>query len=131
MSLSEADDSNLKSHGNLCAFLSTIHYVKAFITICLPIDYTWFTKSFELLIKIGVFSLKLLKGKYMTTFTLNFNSFMNSLKYICVLPYIPCNSLNIPGRMRIVTGHHTDLSWKTVTYLAVDTNKQTNKQKTK
>ena len=57
----------------------------------------------------------------MDTFTLNFSSFVNSPKHICILPYIPCTMLNIAGGLLVVTGHPTDMPCSNVMHLAMET----------
>lgn len=93
----------LNSMATCLGFYHTM-YVKAFITLCLPMGHIWFNKSFELLIKMDIFSLKILEGKCMTNFTLNFNNFMNSPKHISLLPNSSCTEVNILGELFIVTG---------------------------
>lgn len=67
-------NSNLKFHGNLCVLLSyTMH--KAFITVCLSRYHIWFTKSFELLIKMRIFSLKNAQRKRHDQFYIEFHQF--------------------------------------------------------
>lgn len=62
----------------------------------------------------------------MTNFTLNFSSFMNSPKHICMLPDVPCTQVKIPGGLLVVGGDNTNMSCKTVIYLAMKTKQNKN-----